>query len=177
MMQQIQFESTSDQQLVDSVVQATVEVLRTMANMEVEFTEVQTWEYCRPTGDISAIIGLFSDSGDAGMMSISFSSPLAKDIVSRLLGVSPEALSPEDLCDGVRELVNMISGGAKASLSQHTNTLYKLSLPSIILGSEHQVFNRPTNTTYLLIQFKTDNDQRFTLQVALKSPETSNPKD
>jgi chemotaxis protein CheX len=167
MMQQINQQSPLNAQLINSVVNATIEVLATMAFTQVSFKEAQAEKDYRPAGDVSAVIGIFGDQGEEGMMVISFSSRLAQLIVSRLLGVGVDSLSSDDMSDGVRELVNMISGGTKAALSQSSGSLYRLTLPTVVLGKNHEISNRPSNNPYLHILFETEGET-FSLQVAFK---------
>jgi CheY-specific phosphatase CheX len=159
-----------DRTLVSAVVRSAMEVMGTMAQTQLEHKEIEGWEYYRPTGDISAVIGIFDNTGEGGMLSLTFPMTLARLLVSRLLTVNPASLSSEDVCDGVRELVNMVSGSTKAFLSEGSDNMYKLSLPAVILGGGHEIFNRPENNPYLLIQFKTieEASQKFNLQVCFK---------
>lgn len=171
MLHPLDHKSPLDPRLVQAVVRSTMEVLETMAQTKVDYREIEGWEYYRPTGDISAVIGIFGNTGEGGMLALSFPMAIAKLLVSRLLGVNPQTLESEDVCDGVRELVNMVSGGTKAFLSEGTETLYKLSLPAVILGAGHEIFNRPENNPYLLVQFQTLDEAalKFNLQVCFKS--------
>lgn len=156
-----------DKQLVKAVVQATSEVLGTMAHLPTTYKEVskQSMEY--PCGDISAVIGLHGDDG-AGVIALSFSFELASLIVSRLLDVKPEALTYEERCDGVGELVNMICGSTKAALSEITESLYKLSLPTVIVGPHHEIYSHSQHHTCLLITFETEGHP-FHLKVSFKA--------
>ena len=83
---------------------------------------------------ISAIIGIMGESGE-GMVGLCFNAPLAKMMVARLLGIEPAELGDDDCCDGIGELVNMISGRSKTALSENTGQPFRMSLPTIIKGS------------------------------------------
>ena len=155
-----------DSVLVNAISRATMDVLKTMANTDVQFNGVAAKPDYVGTGDISAIIGITGESGE-GMIGLSFSTKLASLIVSRLLGQAPESISGDDRCDGIGELVNMISGNAKVSLSQNSGTPYKLSLPTIILGAGHEVASRPKNNPYLLMTFEVEG-MPFHLQLSFK---------
>src|SRR5689334_23320115 len=97
-----------DAKLVNALIKATEEVLMTMANTAITVKEVKPQSDYSSGGDISALIGIMGDGGE-GMVALSFPVGLASIIVGRLLGSSPEAVSPDDRCDGIGELVNMIS--------------------------------------------------------------------
>lgn len=165
-MQQVNSTPVLDAQLVNSVIQATTEVLSTMASTEVLFKGVEAKQNYKPGGDISAVIGISGESGE-GMFALSFPLSLANLMVARLIGVEPERISSEDRCDGVGEIVNMISGHTKASLSQVSGQTYKLSLPTVIQGSDHEISSRPKNNPYLAIVFEAENST-FCLQVSFK---------
>lgn len=155
-----------DAKLVNALIKATEEVLMTMANTAITVKEVKPQNDYSSGGDISALIGIMGDGGE-GMVALSFPVGLASIIVGRLLGSSPEAVSPDDRCDGIGELVNMISGNTKTALSVESGSTYKLSLPSIILGAGHEISTRPKNCPYLMILFEAEG-QQFRLQVSFK---------
>ena len=50
----------------------------------------------------------------------------------------------EDFADAIGELVNMVSGGAKA---QFTGKDVGISTPTVVIGSGHNVYGRKTMTT------------------------------
>ncbi|MBY0451013.1 MAG: chemotaxis protein CheX [Cyanobacteria bacterium] len=159
--------SSLDANLVNAVVASTMHVMSTIASTEVQCKEVKAQTDYKPCGDISAIINITGHNGE-GMLALSFPVQLASIIVSRLIGITPDKLSVEDRCDGVGELVNMISGNTKSKLSEQNNTLYTLSLPTIIQGPKHHVSTRPKNNPYLLMLFEAEG-QTFNLQVSFKT--------
>ncbi len=159
--------SELDARLVNPLVAATTEVLSTMASTSSTLKNIDAAMDYRPSGDISAVIAIIGDDGE-GMVALSFPLQLASLLVSRLLGSRPEQLTSEDRSDGIGELVNMISGSAKATLSQEGGQPYKLSLPTIILGAGHEIGSRP-RTPYLVLEFETEGGETFHLQVCFKS--------
>lgn len=156
-----------DANLVNIVVNATTHVIKTMAYTEVTCKEVKAQKDYRPYGDVSAVIGISGDAGE-GMFALSFPLELANVIVNRLLGMEGDQLSSDDRCDGVGELVNMISGNAKSVLSKQNNATYQLSLPTVIQGRDHEISSRPKNTPYLVMVFESEGKQ-FSLQVSFKN--------
>lgn len=158
--------SAIDAGLVNALVNSTKEVFATMTNSQVEVKGIKPLTDYTPQGDISAIIGIVGAKGD-GMVALSFPTSLANLVVSRLLGMTPDSVSAEDRCDGIGELVNMVSGNAKTILSRESGGSYQLSIPTIILGSAHEVYTRPSSAPYLLITFGVE-DQQFELQVTFK---------
>lgn len=155
-----------DAKLVNAIMEATSDVLTTMAATQVQLKELQPQVDYKPTGDISSVMGLSGENGE-GMIALSFSLSLANKLVSRLLGVGEHSLSGEDRVDGIGELVNMISGRAKIAISDNGADPYRLTLPSIILGANHEVASRPKNAPYLVLLFDVEGDT-FAVQVAFK---------
>lgn len=167
MSSQLDQKNLLDVMLVNAVVSATTQVLSTMANTQAVCKEIKAEKDYRPYGDISAVIGIFGEKGE-GMFALSFPMELANTIIARLIGVPAEKLSSEDRCDGVGELVNMISGSTKSTLSQQNNTVYKLALPTVIQGRDHEISSRPKNAPYLVMLFEVEG-KTFSLQVSFKN--------
>ncbi len=69
----------------------------------------------------------------------------------------------EDFADAIGELVNMISGGAKAQLEGKE---VNISCPSVVIGSSHKVVN-PLDVICILLPCKTQVGD-FEVEVALK---------
>jgi CheY-specific phosphatase CheX len=65
------------------------------------------------------------------------------------------------------ELVNIVSGRAKTSLSEDSGTLYRLSLPSIIKRPGHEITGRPKNCPFLFLVFEAEGHS-FVLQVTFR---------
>jgi CheY-specific phosphatase CheX len=166
-MTQTTAQANLDALLVNALIEATKDIFSTMANSQLDVKSVKPQRDYTPTGDISAIIGIMGSKGE-GMVSLSFGVKTANLIVSRLLGIQQDAVSSDDRCDGIGELVNMISGNAKTKLSQESDASYKLSLPTIILGEGHEIATRPKNNPYLHICFGLEGGQEFNLQVSFK---------
>jgi chemotaxis protein CheX len=155
-----------DAQLVNAVVGATQEVLMTMASTEVALKNVEASNSYKPCGDISGVIGITGVDGE-GTFAVSFTRGIANLLVGRLVGVQPELVSSDDRCDGVGELVNMIGGHAKATLSKGMENLYKLTLPMVVQGSDHQISSLPKNSPYLVLMFEAEGET-FSVQVSFK---------
>ena len=156
-----------DAELVNPIISATTQVLHTMANTDAKLKGIRAQPDYFAMGDISAVIGITGSKGE-GMVALSFTIANASLLVSKLLGISPEQISSDDRSDGIGELANMISGQAKSTLAEQTQSPYKLSLPSIILGSGHQICSRPKGTPYLIMEFEAEG-QPFYLQITYKN--------
>jgi chemotaxis protein CheX len=166
-MTQTQPKNALDANLVNTLMNAVTEVLGTMAGTEVTLKGVEPIPAYVPTGDISSVIGISGEHGE-GMLALAFPEDLAKLMVARLLGLTPDDLEKEDIVDGIGELINMVSGRAKTALSEGAGTTYRLSLPSIILGSGHEIAGRPKNAPFLLMNFDAEG-QPFHLQVTFRN--------
>ena len=94
-----------------------------------------------PSYDVSGIIGMTGDV--EGTVVLSFPTSTAERAVTLFTGMELKA-DHEDFADAIGELVNMVSGGAKA---QFTGKHVGISTPSVIVGSEHAVYGRKDMTT------------------------------
>lgn len=151
-------------------ISSTKDVFSTMASMEVDFKGVYFQNEHRMLGDISGVIGL---SGDAeGTVIITFYWELAQQIISSIMGVAPDEIGPELLNDGVGEIINMISGSAKRYLTD-TRFYFQLSLPTVILGWQHEI-GHPDKSTVAVLLFDAG-DKSFAVQVSL-TPGKKNSK-
>lgn len=162
-----QTKNALDAKLVNILMDSVTEVLTTMAGTEVSLNGVQPQAEYKPLGDISSVIGISGESGE-GMLSLSFPESLAKLMVARLLGLEPGDIEKDDMVDGIGELINMVSGRAKTGLSEDSGNVYRLSLPSIIMGSGHEVVGRAKNAPYLALSFDAEG-QEFNLQVTFRN--------
>ena len=99
--------------------------------------------------DVSGIIGF---SGDVvGSIVLSFPNETAERIVALFCGQKLMSNTP-DFADAVGELVNMISGGAKA---QFKGKKVSISCPSVIVGPGH-VVARQSDAPTIVIPCSTD---------------------
>jgi len=156
---------TIDVRFINPFVNATVNVMRTMAQTAVSRKEVSLKKNHRMVGSISGVIGIMG-SGLEGTVALSFSKELAGTIVARMIGANPEELPEADLHDGLGELVNMISGSAKTELSAEAGLQLNLALPTVVSGEGHEITHRQ-GTPCLVIIFETEG-KSFGLEVAFK---------
>jgi len=90
----------------------------------------------QPPFDVTGIIGM---SGDVeGSVVLSFPTATAERVVSIFSSTEITKAHP-DFPDAIGELVNMISGGAKA---QFKNKKVTITCPSVIIGADHVVHGR-----------------------------------
>lgn len=110
--------------------------------------------------DISGIIGM---SGDvSGLVVISFPTATAERVVAALIGAPMSANHP-DFADAIGELVNMVSGGAKALFGGANAAI---TCPSVISGPNH-VVRTPRDTPCIAIPCTTTCGV-FMIEVAIR---------
>ena len=125
-----------DQSYIVPFVKSVQNVFETMLQLPVEIGEPSLKKNGQPSFDVSGIIGM---SGDVeGAVVLSFPTACAERVVSIFTGCDMEH-THEDFADAVGELVNMVSGGAKA---QFTGKNVSISCPSVVIGASHQVFGK-----------------------------------
>jgi len=113
-------------------IKSTGSVFKTMLDLDVKIDT----PFCRKGSgeghDISAVIGLTGDV--VGSVVLAFSNQSARGIVARLC--QTDDLSDADVYDAVGELVNMVSGSAKAMMEGRNASI---SCPSVITGAGHKI--------------------------------------
>jgi len=141
----------------------TCNVLETMASVSVEFRDVYFSNDIKIFADVSGIMGL---SGNAeGTLVVTFYWSLAQKIVAKMMGVEEEKIDAELIHDGVSEIINMISGSTKREFVGKPYH-FEISLPSVVVGSGHQV-GHVHNTSIAVLIFSVDS-QYFSLYVRIK---------
>ena len=121
-----------DSRYIMPFVKSVQNVFETMLQLPVQVSapELKTGS---PTYDVSAIIAM---SGDVdGSVVLSFPTATAERAIALFSG-RPLASGSPDFADAVGELVNMISGGAKA---QFPGKQVSISCPSVVVGHDHIV--------------------------------------
>ena len=132
---------------------ATKNVLETMAQTSTNASKPQLKEGNRTTGEVTGIIGMASDNVE-GIMVISFPQKCILKIVAKMLMEEPKKSIDDDIVDAVGELTNMICGGAKAELSK-MGLNFSLATPTMVTGKGVEIHYR-TEAPTIAIPFKTD---------------------
>ncbi len=121
---------------INAFISAIENVFATMLQTDVLVKEPSLKADREPRYDVSGIIGM---SGDVvGAIIISFPSDVAERIASIFVGM-PVASDNPDFADAIGELINMVSGNAKAGFS---GKKCSISCPSVVIGKGHQVFRQ-----------------------------------
>lgn len=130
---------------------AVVQVLQTMANVQVTPGKPYINRKRTSACDITGLIGI---TGHApGAMSLSLDEGAILQIVNNMLYESYEELNDE-IADAVGELTNMIAGTARGELSKQGMS-FQASTPTVIRGRGH-VISHISSAPILAIPFTTE---------------------
>lgn len=138
-----------DASYIKPFIQSIQNVFSTMLQLPVTVNAPRIKETDSPSFDVSGIIGMSGDA--AGSVVLSFPKETAERVVSLFCG-SPLAVGTADFADAVGELVNMVSGGAKALFP---NKKVSISCPSVVIGTGHSIA-RQSDTPCIVIPCTTD---------------------
>ncbi len=156
-----------DVEHINPFISGTVDTVTQMAGMNCERVGLRLSSEATSHGYYSGTIGL---SGKAeGFVSVTFSKELATTVVSKMLSMTEEEISEEDIRDGVGELMNVIAGAAKAELV-NTKHSFQLSIPQVFSGGPHTVA-QPRGIPVFVIEFKAD-DEPFDVLVCLRQKQS-----
>ncbi|MBI5814584.1 MAG: chemotaxis protein CheX [Nitrospinae bacterium] len=120
---------------INPFLQATINVLSTMAMITPEPGKPFLKTDKRSIGDISGIIGL--TGAKRGAIVISLTTEAACKIVGSMLGETYTEVNG-DIRDAVGELTNMISGDARRRLAE-LGIVFEAGIPTIISGKGHEI--------------------------------------
>jgi len=149
-----------DPALITPFIKSVQNVFATMLQLPVEVEQPSIKDGNTATYDVSAIIGM---SGDCvGSVVLSFEEESALRIVALFTGCEVTADSG-DFTDAVGELVNMISGGAKALFEGRKASI---STPSVVLGARH-VISSQRDMPVIVLPCVTDCG-RFAIEIAIQ---------
>jgi chemotaxis protein CheX len=144
-------------------IQATIQVLSTMASI----TPMAGAPYVKKNdvacGDVSAIVGITGDK--AGSISVTFTKACAIGLVKGMLGDDIKDIV-QDTKDAVGEVTNMISGQARSGLSEMGMNFHG-STPTVIMGDNHTI-SHVTKGPIMAIPFTT-NVGEFTVEFCFDS--------
>ncbi len=151
-----------DVNLVNPFIDATVNVLETMAFTKAQANKPYLKEDDMARGDVSGIIGLTGET--SGTISVSFTENSILAIVSNMFGEEVKEISDE-IEDAVGEIANMISGQARQKLEEGGRSL-KAAIPTVIKGKDHTITHM-TPYPIIAVPFSTDNGD-FTIEVCFE---------
>jgi chemotaxis protein CheX len=134
--------------LANSLERALKEITTTMFNCDSEVVPVEIVDSVPP--GLSAIIGF--GGRISGFIAIHVSPKSACTLASDLLGMQFTEID-EIVADAMGEMVNMLAGGLKKFASKDED-LFRLSIPSIVYGTEYST-HAPKGSERLLLGVQT----------------------
>jgi chemotaxis protein CheX len=146
---------------INPLLEAVLNVLSTMANVEVKPAAPYLNTRRTATGDIT---GQISINGFAeGVIALSLSESVILKIVNNMLFENYTAIN-DDIADAVGELTNMIAGQARQTLSEMGMT-FQASTPSVVIGKGKLLEHIPS-APILSIPFTSD-DGNLVVEISL----------
>jgi len=124
-----------DVRFINPFLEATIDVLKTMAFVEPRPGKPYLKKDDLARGDVSGIIG-FTGAAN-GSMALSFSEGCILKIVSNMLGEEIKEING-DIKDAVGEITNMVSGVARKKL-ESLGLSISAAIPTVVAGKGHSV--------------------------------------
>lgn len=145
-------------------VEATHSAFEMMASKVLERKEVYIKKNYVMYGDISGIIGL--SGATTGIACISLPASFAVKTIGEMIGEEISGgVNDAVVHDGVGELINLIAGQARTTLSG-TRYRFEVSLPTIISGRGHEVYHKQ-GTCCASMVFESRDNSLFTIDVCM----------
>jgi len=151
-----------DVKLINPFINATMNVLETMAFMSADAGKPYLKKDNIAVGDVTGVLGLTGVAN--GTISVTFQEKCILTIVSNMFGETMSELNHE-IADAVGELTNMISGQARRELEE-MGKIFKAAIPSVVTGRSHSIIHY-TDGPKIAIPFKTA-DGDFTIEVCFE---------
>ena len=149
-------------EFINPFIDATKNVFATMCKVEVTRKKLFLKDDYKMMGDVSGVMGL---SGVAtGTVVVSMPTVFACLVVGNMFGEPPKTELTAEVADAVGEIINMISGQAKAALVK-TKYHFTISLPSVVSGSGHEIMHKK-GTPNIVVLFDGAGHE-FSVQVCL----------
>jgi chemotaxis protein CheX len=144
-------------EFVNPFIISLVNVLKTMAQMELQIGKPRKKLDSKANGDVSGLIGMVGGN-IKGSMSITFEEGLALEVMNGMLGEKPDAINDE-VNDMVGEITNMVAGGAKKELSKKG---YDIGMATpIVVSGKHHTINHKVNGHKMIMPFKGDGGKAY----------------
>ena len=123
-------------EFVNPFLSSFINVLQTMAQIEVKPGKPCLKKDAIARGDVSGLIGMVGPTAK-GSFSISFEKKLALNVFRLMVGESVDDIS-DDITDMLGEITNMVSGGAKRQLGEKGYE-FSMATPIVVTGSNHTI--------------------------------------
>jgi chemotaxis protein CheX len=136
-------------EFINPFMEATVNVLHTMAKITATPGKPQRKEGDAADGDVTGAISVISEQV-RGSMAITFTSAAIFDIARRILSEEVTEIN-STVMDLVGEITNIVTGGAKRLLSERGYD-FDMATPAVATGKNHRI-SHPFNGAIILIPF------------------------
>jgi chemotaxis protein CheX len=146
---------------INPFVTSTMETFVKMVGIEAKPGKIALKKNTSLIYDVSGIIGL--SGGAKGVVSLSFPKASALKITNKFMGANHSDFNPETN-DAIGELANIVAGNAKKGLTEFN---IQISLPSVIMGENHQIMEAKDVLSFV-VPFTTECGD-FHMGVSLKS--------
>ena len=117
-----------DASLINPFINATINVLETMAFIKCKAEKPYLKKDDVAKGDVTGVIGITGESN--GTIAVTFEEVTILKIVSNMFGEEMKELNSE-VADAVGELTNMISGQARRELEEN-GKVFEAAIPSVV---------------------------------------------
>ncbi|MDY0163383.1 chemotaxis protein CheX [Desulfobotulus sp.] len=151
-----------DATLINPFINATINVLETMAFVKSKPGKPFLKKEDVARGDVTGIIGLTGAAN--GTIAVTFDEGSILKVVSNMFGEPMTELNSE-VADAVGEITNMISGQARREL-EGLGKVFEAAIPSVVSGKNHTITHY-TDGPKIAIPFSTEGGQ-FTIEVCLE---------
>ena len=151
-----------DVRLINPFINATINVLETMAFIRVDAGTPYLKKDNTATGDVSGVIGLTGVAN--GTIAVTFEEECILAVVSGMFGEEVHGIDSE-IADAVGELTNMISGQARRELEE-AGRRFRAAIPSVVTGKNHSIIHY-TDGPKIAIPFSTEKGD-FAIEVCFE---------
>jgi len=152
-----------DAKLINPFVNATTNVLETMAFVRPVAGKPFLKKNDVAQGDVTGVIGITGAKN--GTVAVTFDQGAILKIVSNMFNEEMKEVNAE-IADAVGELTNMISGQARRELEK-IGKIFNAAIPSVITGKQHSIIHY-TNGPKIAIPFSI-NEGKFVIEVCMET--------
>jgi len=151
-----------DAKLINPFINATINVLETMAFIKPKAGKPYLKKKNTAEGDVTGVIGITGETN--GTVAVTFKEVSILKIVSNMFHEEMKELNQE-VAEAVGELTNIISGHARKELEEN-GRVFEGAIPSVITGKNHEI-THITDGPKIAIPF-TIQEGDFTLEVCME---------
>ena len=134
-------------EFVNPFLSSFINVLQTMAQMELKPGKPSLKKDAIARGDVSGLIGMVGPTAK-GSFSISFEKKLALNVFRLMVGEEINEIS-DDITDMEGEITNMVAGGAKRQLGEKGYE-FSMATPIVVAGPDHTIKHQVDGSKVLM---------------------------